>query len=181
MRYPDGHNETMRTRIVEAASRALRRDGIDAVSIPKLMKLVGLTHGSFYVHFRDRDELVAEAVAHTATDSAMSGAAPAAAAFNKYLSQDHVRHPELGCVIAALGIEGARQHGPVRRAFAEAATGLLRAVERRLHAKSGNGTLSDEALATASRMVGAVVLARLVQDEALASRLLESAKPRLSR
>ncbi len=181
MRYPDGHNETMRTRIVEAASRALRRDGIDAVSIPKLMKLVGLTHGGFYVHFRDRDELVAEAVAHTATDSAISSDAPAAEAFTRYLSLDHVRHPELGCVIAALGIEGARQHGPVRRAFAEAASRFLRGVERRLHPKSGDGSLSDEALATASRMVGAVVLARLVQDEALANRLLESAKGRLGR
>lgn len=179
MRYPDGHNETVRTRIVEAASRALRRDGIDAVSIPKLMKLVGLTHGSFYVHFRDRDELVAAAVAHTSADSAISSDAPAAAAFARYLSQDHVRHPELGCVIAALGIEGARQHGRVRRAFAEAATGFLRGVERRLHPKGGNGTLSDEALATASRIVGAVVLARLVQDEALGTRLLESAKRRL--
>src|SRR5258707_15854194 len=106
MRYPDGHNETMRTRIVEAASRALRRDGIDAVSIPKLMKLVGLTHGGFYVHFRDRDQLVAEAVAHSAMDSAFSNDAPAAEAFGRYLSQAHVRHPEFGCVIAALGVEG---------------------------------------------------------------------------
>ncbi|MDB4956935.1 MAG: orf66 [Myxococcales bacterium] len=178
MRYPDGHGERVRTRIVEAASRALRRDGIDAVSIPKLMKLVGLTHGGFYVHFRDRDELVAEAVAYCARDSALSSDVPAAQAFARYLSQDHVRHPELGCVIAALGIEGARQRGPVRRAFAEAATRLLRGVERRLHPKSSDGAPSDEALATASRMVGAVVLARLVQDEGLANRLLESAKGR---
>jgi TetR/AcrR family transcriptional repressor of nem operon len=181
MRYPDGHSESVRARIVEAASRALRRDGLEAVSIPKLMKLVGLTHGGFYVHFRDRDELVAEAVAYCAKDSAILSDAPAAQAFARYLSQDHVRHPELGCVIAALGIEGARQRGPVRRAFAEAATRLLRGVERRLHPKRGEDALSDEALATASRIVGAVVLARLVQDEALANRLLESAKGRLGR
>jgi TetR/AcrR family transcriptional repressor of nem operon len=182
MRYPDGHKDNVRARIIEAASRALRRDGLEAVSIPKLMKLVGLTHGGFYVHFRDRDELVAEAVAHTSTDSAISSEAPSVEAFDRYLSPDHVRHPELGCVIAALGTEGARQHGPVRRAFAGAALGLVRGVERRLHPKSTRGgvsdALSDEALATASRMVGAVVLARLVRDEALAHRLLESAKAR---
>lgn len=45
------------------AARALRRDGIDAVSIPKLMKLAGLTHGGFYGHFRDREELIAKAIA----------------------------------------------------------------------------------------------------------------------
>jgi hypothetical protein len=54
-------------------------------------------------------------------------------------------------------------------------------VERKLHPKRGDVTVSDEALATASRIVGAVVLARLVQDEALANRLLESAKGRLGR
>ncbi len=179
MRYPEGHSEHVRARIVEAASRALRREGLAAVSIPKLMKLVGLTHGGFYVHFRDRDELVAEAITHG--ESALSGDAPAADAFARYLSPEHLRHPELGCVIAALGVEGARQRGPVRRAFAEAALKLLRAVERKLHPKAAAGALSDEALATASRIVGAVVLARLVQDEALAQRLLDSAKARVGR
>jgi TetR/AcrR family transcriptional repressor of nem operon len=176
MRYPDGHKETVRTRIVEAASRALRRDGIDAVSIPKLMKLVGLTHGGFYAHFRDRDELVAEAVDYAASESALAGDVPPDEAFGKYLSKGHVGHPELGCVIAALGFEGARQHGRVARAFAEATRGLLRRVELKLHPKSAPGTLSDDALATASRIVGAVVLARLVRDEALVNRLLDSAK-----
>lgn len=176
MRYPDGHAEVVRTRIIEAASRALRSTGLDAVSIPKLMKLVGLTHGGFYVHFRDRDDLVAEAVAHAAKDSAFSSDATADEAFGKYLSKDHVAHPECGCVIAALGFEGARQDGRVGRAFAEAARGLLRRVELKLHPKADRGTMSDDALAAASRIVGAVVLARLVRDEALAKRLLESAR-----
>jgi TetR/AcrR family transcriptional regulator, transcriptional repressor for nem operon len=189
MRYPDDHKDGVRARIIQTASRALRREGLDAVSIPKLMKLAGLTHGGFYVHFRNRDELVAEAVAHTSTDSALSSDAPSAEAFDRYLSPDHVRHPELGCVIAALGMEGARQRGPVRRAFADSALRLLRGVERRLHPKSTQAGLSggrsdglsDQALATASQMVGAVVLARLVRDEALAHRLLESARARLGR
>src|SRR5688572_5057142 len=68
MRYPAGHNDAIRAKIIETASRVLRREGLDAVSIPKLMKAAGLTHGGFYVHFEDRDELVAEAVAHAAND-----------------------------------------------------------------------------------------------------------------
>jgi TetR/AcrR family transcriptional repressor of nem operon len=79
-------------------------------------------------------------------------------------------------VVAALGAEGSRQKGRVRRAFAESARGLLRQVERRLHPKATKDRLSDEALATASRMVGAIVLARLVEDEALAERILSAAK-----
>src|SRR5512141_1433112 len=89
MRYPDGHKESVSARIVEAAARALRQDGIDAVSIPKLMKLAGLTHGGFYGHFRDRDDLIAKAVAHAASDSLLAGDKPAAEVFDAYLSKDH--------------------------------------------------------------------------------------------
>ncbi len=181
MRYPDGHKDAVRARIVEAASRALRRDGIDAVSIPKLMKLAGLTHGGFYVHFKDRDDLVAAAVAHSASESAFSEDSSAEEAFGKYLSREHVSHPEFGCVVASLGFEGTRQRGRVRRAFADAARGLLRRVEKKLHPKGREGTISDEALEKASQIVGAVVLARLLQDDALAARLLATAKARLGR
>ncbi|HEV8551522.1 MAG TPA: TetR/AcrR family transcriptional regulator [Polyangiaceae bacterium] len=176
MRYPDGHSDEVRARIVEAASRSLRRDGLDGVSIPKLMKAVGLTHGGFYVHFKDRDELVAAAIAHAAGESAFAAGATKEAAFARYLSPDHVGHPEFGCVIAALGEEGARQTGRVGRAFAEAARGLLRSVDRRLHPRSQRETPSDEALQKASQAVGAVVLARLIQDDELAARLLAVAK-----
>jgi TetR/AcrR family transcriptional regulator, transcriptional repressor for nem operon len=177
MRYPDGHKESVSAKIVEAAARALRKDGIDAVSIPKLMKLAGLTHGGFYGHFRDRDDLIAKAVTQAAQDSVL-GDKPAAEAFGAYLSKEHALHPEYGCVVAALGAEGARQKGPVRRAFAEIARGFLRRVERTLHPQAGKANLSDEALATASRIVGAIVLARLVNDDALAERILAAAKRR---
>ena len=177
MRYPGGHKERVRAQIVEAASRALRREGIDAVSIPKLMKSAGLTHGGFYVHFRDRDDLVAQAIAHAAADSVL---ARDDATLDGYLSEEHVRHPEHGCVIAALGADGPRQPEPVRRIFAEVARGFLRLVERKLHPKKTvkGGAISDDALATASRIIGAIVLARLVRDDALAARIVAVAKER---
>jgi TetR/AcrR family transcriptional repressor of nem operon len=178
MRYPDGYKESVSARIVEAAARALRQDGIDAVSIPRLMKLAGLTHGGFYGHFRDRDDLITKAVTHAASDSPLAGDRPAAEMFDAYLSKKHALHPEHGCVVAALGAEGARQKGPVRRAFAEIGRGFLRHVERRLHPDVAKDSLSDEALATASRIVGAIVLARLVHDDALAERILAAAKGR---
>ena len=70
MRYPDGHKEAVKERIVRAASRALRRHGLEGVSIPALMKQAGLTHGAFYTHFKNRDELVAEAVLSAAAETA---------------------------------------------------------------------------------------------------------------
>lgn len=177
MRYPEGHKENVTARIVDAASRALRREGIDALSIPQLMKLSGLTHGGFYGHFKDRDDLIAKAVAHAGQASVLRGEGRGTKRFDAYLSKEHVLHPELGCVVAALGTEGARQRGPLRRVFAEIGRGFLRLVDRGLHPDApAQAPLSDDALATASRMVGAIMLARLVDDEALAERILAAAK-----
>jgi TetR/AcrR family transcriptional repressor of nem operon len=142
------------------------------------MKLAGLTHGGFYNHFKDRDDLITKAVLHAAGESVLAGGRDDAGGgtFDAYLSTEHALHPEHGCVVAALGAEGARQTGGVRRAFAEIGRGFLRQVERRLHPRAAKGQLSDEALATASRMVGAIMLARLVDDDALAERILAAAK-----
>jgi TetR/AcrR family transcriptional repressor of nem operon len=179
MRYPEGHNDEVRARIVEVAARALRKEGLDAVSIPKLMKAAGLTHGAFYVHFKDRDELVAAAVEQCRAESAFAGDVTLQQAADKYLSKGHVDHPEMGCVIAALGVEGSRQKGKVRRAFAEAARGLLSRLQKKLHPDGAPGALDDDTLLKASQMVGAVVLARLMQDDALAVRLLDAGKKSL--
>ena len=69
MRYPDGHKEQVRAQIVRTAARALRELGLEGISIPALMKKAGLTHGGFYVHFKDRDDLVAAAVEHAAAET----------------------------------------------------------------------------------------------------------------
>ncbi|MES1164895.1 MAG: helix-turn-helix domain-containing protein [Verrucomicrobiota bacterium] len=179
MRYPEGHKEAVRARIVEAAARALRRDGINGVSIPALMKDVGLTHGGFYAHFQDRDELVAEAVEtaaeHTAKDVFGDGI-PLEEALARYLSPDHLGAPAHGCVVAALGTEGARLAGPVGGAFSKAARGLLALVEKKLHPGARAKVPTDEALRMAATMVGAVLLGRLVDDDALAARLLRAAR-----
>lgn len=179
MRYPEGHKEAIRARIVKATSHALRRSGLAGVSIPKLMKQVGLTHGGFYTHFRDRDELVTEAVRFAAAETGtgvFEASRSVEAMLEAYLSDGHFKHPEQGCVLAALGTEASHQGPPVRRTFAEVARGFLRLVETRLHPTSAPGELSEEALRLAARMIGALVLARLVRDEALAARILAAAR-----
>lgn len=180
MRYPAGHNDDVRRRIVETASRLMRKDGIDGVSIPKLMKAAGLTHGGFYVHFKDRDELVAAAIEHAIEESAFAGDKTAAESFDRYLSMGHVDHPEIGCVVATLGDEGSRTRGLVKRAFGEAVRVLFARIEKKLFPRSTKGELHDETLRRASQAVGSVILARLVHDPALAARILQVAKDDLA-
>jgi TetR/AcrR family transcriptional repressor of nem operon len=180
MRYPEGHKEAKRASIVEHAARALRLEGLSGVSIPALMKAAGLTHGGFYGYFEDRDQLVAEAVLAAAgqTEARVlsTEAGDLGTMLKEYLSEGHVAHPEVGCVVAALGAEGARSEGPVRRAFARAARGLIDLVDRQLKPRRSRSQPSDEALRLTSQMVGAVVLARLLDEPALAKRVLAAAK-----
>lgn len=180
MRYPPGHKEAVRATIVTNAARALRRGGLDGVSIPDLMKASGLTHGGFYVHFQNRDDLVAAAVVVAAEETGASvlerAPGDVQAMLAGYLSQSHVDHPEGGCVVAALGTEAARQAAPVRRAFAHAARGLIHLVDQQIQPPKPAEAVSDEALVLSAQMVGAVVLARLVDDPELSGRLLQAVK-----
>jgi len=180
MRYPAGHKEAVRAAIVQQAALLLRREGLSGVSVPALMRAAGLTHGGFYAHFPSREAAVAAAVEAAAGQTNAGAFAPEAGGLAQlletYLSMGHVQHPEGGCVLAALGSEGARQAEPVRGAFARAARGMLRRVEARLHPEAAPGSLSDEGLRLAAQMVGAVVLARLVDDDALAEQLLAAAR-----
>jgi len=48
-----------RKRIVRAAARKFREQGIVATGLADLMKAAGLTHGAFYRHFASKDQLVA--------------------------------------------------------------------------------------------------------------------------
>jgi TetR/AcrR family transcriptional regulator, transcriptional repressor for nem operon len=179
MRYPEGHKQAVRKRIVNAASGALRRDGLSGASIPALMKSAGLTHGGFYAHFRNRDELVAEAVLAAAADTARGAfgdVLPLEETLRRYVSRAHAEHPERGCVVAAIGTDGSRQAPRVRRAFAEVARGLLSLVERKLHPARSARTPSEGALRLTATIVGAVVLARLVDDPRLGDRILRAAR-----
>ncbi|MCP9835735.1 MULTISPECIES: TetR/AcrR family transcriptional regulator [unclassified Cyanobium] len=182
MRYPTGHKQAVRARILEAAAEELRRQGLSGIGIPALMKRAGLTHGAFYAHFPNRDALVAEAIraaSASSVDGPLAESLPLEQTLALYLSPDHLAHPERGCVIAALGGEGARQPAPVRQAFAAAARGLLALIDRKLHPRQPSPVPSDGALRLVSSMVGAVLLARLVDDPVLARRLLDAAVPPL--
>lgn len=179
MRYPAGHKEAVREQIVGAASRALRREGFQGVSIPSLMRQVGLTHGGFYRHFPDREALLIEAARAAAGETSQTVFGPdqdLPSAVKSYLSRQHLEHPELGCVVAALATDVPRQSAATRGAFGALVRGLLDRVERKLRPASRARVPGDDALRLGAQLVGAMVLARAVEDPALADRLLAVAR-----
>lgn len=158
-------------RILDTASRAIRRAGFQGVGVADIMKEAGLTHGGFYAHFASRDALLAEALAHAGQQSAeriakgnatreAKGASPFRAMVEGYLSERHLSGTENGCAVAALASEMPRQSPDVRVAAAQRVRSLVAMVERALPEGATPGT----AAAIASQMVGALQLARALGD-----------------
>lgn len=154
-------------RILDAASRAIRRAGHTGASVAVVMKEAGLTHGGFYAHFDSREKMVASAIAHAGKKSSQNlaqsmavlekrGRTPFRALVDSYLSPAHMAALETGCVVAALGSEIPRQPDEVRNAANERVSALMRLVNSVLPAEAG----SDAAACIASTMVGALQLAR---------------------
>jgi TetR/AcrR family transcriptional repressor of nem operon len=165
-----------RERIVAAASRLFREKGFDGIGLDAIMEGVGLTHGGFYRHFGSKDELAAEAVSRGLAASATRQAAYPSLKdlVTAYLSPAHRDDPGNGCVMAALGGDIARQSPGVRRALtayvAEQLTRLARRIGGRRRASRA------QAIATLSGLVGALVLARAVDDPSLSNEILAAAR-----
>jgi AcrR family transcriptional regulator len=63
MRYTKGHKQATRQRILEAAGRRFKEDGIDGAGVAAVMSDAGLTNGAFYAHFASKEDLVANVLA----------------------------------------------------------------------------------------------------------------------
>jgi TetR/AcrR family transcriptional regulator, transcriptional repressor for nem operon len=169
-------------RIVDAASRAIRRSGYDGNSVADIMKQAGLTHGGFYAHFASREAMLAEAVDRAGADSVgafarIAAKAPQATALQHmmlaYLSQEHRDTVERGCPLAALGSEVPRQSPEIRRATTRSIKEMIDVVARQLP-EWGQPEAHEQALVIVSAMVGTLLLARAVDEPSLSDALLAS-------
>jgi hypothetical protein len=91
-----------------------------------------------------------------------------------YLSKEHVESTEAGCAVAALGSETPRQAPKVRRAATRRIKEMIDLVARQ-SPDWGQPGAHEGALVTLSTMVGALVLARAVDDPKLSDALRKSA------
>src|SRR5439155_25736131 len=164
--------EATHERIVETAARAIRRSGYGGAGVAEIMKEAGLTHGGFYAHFESREGMLAEAADRAGADGVAVLARVAAAAppnkaleamLRAYLSKEHVEGVETGCPVAALGSETPRQAPKVRRAATRRIKDMIDVVARH-SPDQGDPGVYEHALVTVATMVGALVLARAVDD-----------------
>jgi TetR/AcrR family transcriptional repressor of nem operon len=186
MDRPPSRKEISHQRIVDVAARALRRTGYAGTGVADIMKEAGLTHGGFYAHFESRDALLAEAISKAGRDNASwfekhaatrakSGASALRVTIESYLRPEHLTGVETGCVVSALTSEMPRQAPEVRAASAERIRRLIERVRTALPA----GADPAQAALIASTMVGALQLARGLDDERKGKAMLKSVRDSL--
>ena len=171
-----------RERIVEIASQMFREKGFDGVGIDLIMRGAGLTHGGFYAHFGSKDDLAAEAVTRALERSVelQSCFTDLGELVSDYLSERHRADRANGCTIAALGADMVRQGRGVRRGL----TAYLRAQLDRFAHLLKDGTPASRrkcAIMTLAGIVGALTLARAVDDPVLSKEILAAAREAFGR
>jgi TetR/AcrR family transcriptional regulator, transcriptional repressor for nem operon len=172
-RYGKEHKQVTRRRIIEAAGRRLKRDGIDGSGVATLMADAGLTNGAFYAHFDSKDDLVSTTVADQLREQRETYSAQSFDEIVRgYLSIQHRDDIEGGCPSAALLDEIARSSDAVKRAYTDGQVAIIDDVAARLSPDDPQSARL-QALSVFALMVGTLQVSRALADPRLADEVLE--------
>ena len=186
MRYEPEHKVRTRERIVRNAARKLRGEGLSGPGVAGVMKASGLTVGGFYKHFRNKDELLTEAIAQAFSDNerlyASVQTVPREDRWKElvrlYLSPDHCDRPDTGCPVAALAPEMARAKPSIRKRI----SGLIKErTDRWVEFMPGRTAAEREQnfFVIFNSMVGALSVARILTEPAEKQKVLNSMRNHL--
>lgn len=175
-----------RAKIVEAAQKEFRRQGLAGSGLTGLMAGAGLTQGGFYKHFPSKASLIEESTIASVNDLIdMLDQLPSHAGkpggiestILKYLHTDH-RDSDTGCPYAAMGSELARQDEQVR---GSAVLGFERVIDL-LSTQIGE-TLKEapreRALLMLCAMIGALTVSRMAIGGDLSEEVLDVTRRQL--
>jgi TetR/AcrR family transcriptional regulator, transcriptional repressor for nem operon len=177
-RYSKEHKAATRQRIIDAAGRRLKKDGIDGSGVATLMADAGLTNGAFYAHFDSKDDLVTAVIADqigrqvTELSELPPGRRGLELFVRQYLSRGHRDHPEAGCPSAALLDEVGRCTPSTKEAYTVGTQAILREISSRLAPEQPESAL-PAALSLFTILVGSMQLARALTDRELSDVVLD--------
>ncbi|HTB95730.1 MAG TPA: TetR/AcrR family transcriptional regulator [Terracidiphilus sp.] len=183
MRYRPEHKAAVHQKIVKDASRRVRAEGLNGAAVAAVMRDTGLTHGGFYKHFENKDELLLESLREAFRDfggtlvrvaEEAETEAPWRAIVKSYLTLKYCEHADRGCPLTALAPEMARADQSMR---SQILSELVTYKNRLVPFMPGRGTADKEQafFVIFSTMMGAVEIARLLpqrggaQEKVLAS------------
>ena len=177
MRYGTDHKQATRQRILEAAGRRFKQDGIDGAGVAAVMSDAGLTNGAFYAHFASKEDLVANVLAdqlraqRQSFDAQPPDRQGLEAFIHAYLSPQHRDQCADGCPSAALLDEIARRPVATKQVFTDELMGIIKDIASRLDPTDAEAARTD-ALTLFGLMLGTLQLARTLTDRDLADQLL---------
>jgi len=189
MRYRPEHKIEIHQKIVKDASRRVRAEGLNGAAVAAVMRDTGLTHGGFYKHFENKDDLLVQSLREAfreiketlvrAAEQAPSGEAWKAIV-KTYLRPEMCDRPEHGCPLAALSPELARAD---ERMKPQIVAELVNYRNRMVPFMPGRRTVDKERafFAIFSTMIGAIEIARMIPDPATREIVLASARDFLLR
>jgi TetR/AcrR family transcriptional regulator, transcriptional repressor for nem operon len=183
MPYSAGHRAQVKKKIVQSARQLFNRRGFENVSLSQIMAGAGLTHGGFYSYFKSKSDLYAEVLGCFLTDPEwkscwegvhvdLSSTDVGPQVVRAYLSRQHFEDVENSCPMVALPGDIARCGKNAKRAFENVLRAMVDVLERSLSAKERRG--HSRARAIAALCVGGMVLARSMEDRALADELRDA-------
>jgi TetR/AcrR family transcriptional regulator, transcriptional repressor for nem operon len=166
-----------KAKLLDAALRVIRTKGYSATTIDDVCATAGLTKGSFFHHFKSKDELALAATAHFA---AMADGIFASAPY-RTLSDPRERVigyvkfrkailtgelPEFTCLLGTLVQEAYETHPAIREAcdkYISAHAALVEAdiaAAKRIYAPKAKWSAASLALFTQAALQGAFILAK---------------------
>jgi TetR/AcrR family transcriptional repressor of nem operon len=184
MRYSKEHKQETHERIVRKASVRLREKGAHGIGVADLMKEAGLTHGGFYAHFASREALVIEAFNYAMDRSTerwrqLAEETPPekrfAAIVESYLTTIHRDDPGHGCAVPTLGPDIAREGAKARKAFAARLDEMIEMMADQVP-ELPRKAARQQAIATLSTMVGALVLSRVAGSGDFSGEILDAGR-----
>ena len=177
MRYSKDHKQATRQRILEAAGRRFKEDGIDGAGVAAVMSDAGLTNGAFYAHFASKEDLVANVLAdqlraqRQSFDAQPPDRTGLEAFIRSYLSPQHRDQYADGCPSAALLDEIARRPTATKQVYTDELMGVIDDIASRLDPTDAEAARTD-ALTLFGLMLGTLQLARALTDRDLSDQLL---------
>jgi TetR/AcrR family transcriptional repressor of nem operon len=145
-----------------------------------------VTHGAFYCHFANKEDLAIAALRHALRDNRTRWVGrPRAESWRdrltrlgrRYLNPTHRDDVADSCALAALATDAARSGPAFKAAYQDEVVKSLRAI----CAASDNDTTVDpahfdSAIAFLALCIGGISLARAVEDPALSDRILDACR-----
>jgi TetR/AcrR family transcriptional regulator, transcriptional repressor for nem operon len=166
-------------KILDAAARRIREEGLNGAAIVPVMRDAGLTHGAFYSHFSNKDDLANAAFARAITTGRSHWIKPRrgeswrdrlTSLAKRYLTTAHRDDLSTSCGFATLSSDAAHASEDFRACYEHELRGSLAAI------CDGEHERLDDAIALMTVCVGGMALARAVDDPKFSGRILRVAR-----